>query len=198
VILGANGDALLMALRALIPRRMDLNAIRNSEWQKQNGVSVLCAKGHVIAPFLLVMGDHLFDPQILERLVKESDRAQLSLAVDRKVDSIFDLVDATKVQTRGRRLAAIGKDLKTYDAVDTGVFLCPNEIFTYLHQVLDQGDCSLTDGVRAMARDGKVDAIDIGNAWWQDIDTPDMLRHAEEHLAARGPSFTAPAPVTAG
>ncbi len=44
------------------------------------------------------------------------------------------------------------------------------------------GDCSLADGVRLMASDGKVRAIDIGEAWWQDVDTPEMHAHAEAHF----------------
>src|SRR5689334_16146315 len=169
-VVGANPDALLIALRTLVPTKIYLNPIRNPDWEKQNGISLLCAKGHVTAPFLLAMGDHLFDRRIFERLLKRSDPARLNLAVDRKIDSIFDLADATKVQLRGREIVAIGKDLKRYNAIDTGLFVCPGEIFSYLHRATYQGDCSLTDGVRRMASDGKVDGIDIGDAWWQDID----------------------------
>jgi hypothetical protein len=38
-----------------------------------------------------------------------------------------------------------------------------------------------------MASEGKARAVDIGNAWWQDIDTPEMLAQAEKHLRARVP-----------
>jgi len=36
-----------------------------------------------------------------------------------------------------------------------------------------------------MADDKKVRAIDIGNAWWQDVDTPEMLKHAESQMSER-------------
>ena len=87
-----------------------------------------------------------------------------------------------KVQTRDGRVTAIGKNLAIYDAIDTGAFLCPPEIFRYLKAAQSGGDCSLADGVGLMAADGKVCAIDIGAAWWQDVDTPAMRARAEEDL----------------
>ena len=36
-----------------------------------------------------------------------------------------------------------------------------------------------------MAADGLVRGIDIGPAWWQDIDTPEMLACAETQLRRR-------------
>jgi hypothetical protein len=43
-VIGAEGDALVAALRPLLPLSMRLNPISNPNWQKQNGVSVLCAE----------------------------------------------------------------------------------------------------------------------------------------------------------
>jgi choline kinase len=104
------------------------------------------------------------------------------------------LDDAMKVKTKSDRITEIGKDLKAYDAIDTGLFVCPTEFFDYLERAKHAGDCSLADGVRAMANDGKVRAIDIGNGWWQDIDTQEMLAAAEKvlsgsaHLSMPGPA----------
>jgi choline kinase len=91
-----------------------------------------------------------------------------------------------KVRIDGERLTAIGKNLRRYDAVDTGLFICPLEIFEYLDRAKSpsENDCSLADGVRLMASDKKVRAIDIGESWWQDVDTRQMLQHAEERIAA--------------
>jgi 1L-myo-inositol 1-phosphate cytidylyltransferase len=106
----------------------------------------------------------------------------LNLAIDCKVASIFDLDDAMKVRAEGNRLVAIGKNLEDYNAIDTGIFICPESIFEYLRRVLRDEDCALADGVRLMAEEGNALAIDIGDAWWQDVDTPQMLARAEEEM----------------
>lgn len=179
-VVGPNGDKLAAAVAPLLPSHMQFQAISNPDWQKQNGVSVLAAAGKVSAPFFLAMGDHLFEPSILSELVAQADLARLNLAIDRKIDSIFDLDDAMKVQTENNLIVGIGKKLQSYNAIDTGIFLCPEIMFDYLHRALKGGDCSLADGVRLMAAERKALAIDIGEAWWQDVDTPEMLRRAEE------------------
>ena len=128
-VMGANSERLTTELTPLVPATIQFRTIINPEWQKQNGVSVLAAEGHVKAPFILAMGDHLFEPALLEALIATGDPAQVNLAIDRKIASIFDLDDATKVATRGDQLVAIGKELADYDAIDTGVFLCSDELF---------------------------------------------------------------------
>lgn len=183
VILGATAEPLTAELRPLLPGGLQLNPIFNPEWPKQNGVSVLCAEPHVRQPFFLTMGDHLFESALLDALLAAPPRDGVSLAVDRKIESIFDLDDATKVQTDGTRIVAIGKTLAQYDAIDTGVFLCSPAIFSYLNRARREGDCSLSDGMSLMASEGHAHAIDIGDAWWQDVDTPEMLARAEEESA---------------
>jgi 1L-myo-inositol 1-phosphate cytidylyltransferase len=190
IVVGFNGDELLAGLKPLVPREMHLHPIQNPEWQKQNGISVLAAKPYVGSTFILTMGDHLFEPSMVDLLIRAGDFGVLNLAVDRKISAIFDLPDAMKIKTRGDRIVAIGKELKDFDAVDTGLFVTSPGIFDYLARAKRDGDCSLADGVRAMATDGKARAIDIGEAWWQDIDTPEMLAAAERVLGDSGHRFT--------
>lgn len=182
IVTGKKSELLLPGLRPLVPTGVRLNPIHNPQFEKQNGLSVLAAAEHVRGPFLLMMGDHLFAPMIVDLLLQTADFGSLNVAIDRKLESIFDLNDAMKIKTKGGRVAAIGKDLHDYDAIDTGIFVCSAELFDYLALAKQDGDCSLADGVRLMAADGKVRAVDIGQAWWQDIDTPEMLREAEERL----------------
>jgi 1L-myo-inositol 1-phosphate cytidylyltransferase len=179
-VVGPNGDELAAAVAPLLPSRMQFRAISNSNWQKQNGVSLLSAAGKVSAPFFLAMGDHLFESSILDQLIANADLTRLNLAIDKKIGSIFDLDDAMKVQMKDNIIVAIGKNVPSYNAIDTGIFVCPEIIFDYLRRALKDDDCSLADGVRLMAADGKALAIDIGEAWWQDVDTPEMLGRAEQ------------------
>ena len=184
-VVGPNGEELAAAVAPLLPPRMQFHPIPNPKWQKQNGVSLLIAAGKVRAPFFLTMGDHLFESSIIDALVSHADPSRLNLAIDKKIASIFDLDDAMKVRVDDDRIVAIGKTLANYNAIDTGIFLCPETIFEYLERVLRNDDCALADGVRLMAEEGNALAVDIGEAWWQDVDTPEMLARADEELRAR-------------
>src|SRR5437588_1848737 len=119
-ITGYQSGRMIAAVRQLIPSELEPRFIENRDWQKQNGISLLAAANHVTAPFLLTMSDHLFDQSIVDLLLRNAAFGELNLAVDRKLDPVFDIGDAINVQTRGARIFEIGKDLTAYDAVDTG------------------------------------------------------------------------------
>jgi len=185
-VVGYESERIIAQLKQLFPCGLNAFFIENPDWQKQNGVSVLAAANRITSPFLLTMSDHLFDNTIVDRLIESADPDSLNIAVDRKLGSIFDLEDAMKIRTREDRIIGIGKNLRDYDAIDIGLFVCSLEIFDYLERAKSdssRNDCSLADGIHLMAGDDKVRAIDIGAAWWQDVDTPEMLQHAERQLA---------------
>lgn len=187
-VVGYESERVIAEAKRLIPPHISASFVVNRDWQKQNGISLLAMAGHVRSPFLLTMGDHLFDDTIVECLLDRFDPALLNIAIDRKLHLILDLEDAMKVQTRGTNVTAIGKNLRHYDAIDTGLFVCPAEIFEYLERaksIHGDSDCSLADAVRLMAGDDKVRGIDIGAARWHDIDTPLVLQHAEQDTSWR-------------
>ena len=185
-VVGADADLVVAGITPLMPQSIKLRVVENKEWRKQNGVSLLAAQSQVTQPFVLLMGDHLFEVALLRILLEAADLSLLNLAIDLKIAAVFDLDDAMKVRTKGLLVDQIGKDLTDYDAIDTGLFVCPPSFFGYLEGAKQKGDCSLADGVRLMAAEGKVRAIDIGDCWWQDIDTPEMLRHAAARLLEQG------------
>jgi 1L-myo-inositol 1-phosphate cytidylyltransferase len=187
-VVGYENERVIAQAKRLMPPHINASFFLNRDWQKQNGISLLAAAGHVGAPFLLTMGDHVFDDTVFDCLLHKFEPDMLNIAIDRKLDSIVDLDDAMKLQMNGSKVTAIGKNLQTYNAIDTGLFVCPSEIFGYLEQaksVNGGNDCSLADGIELMAADGKVCGVDIGTGRWHDIDTPRVLEHAERDTSWR-------------
>ena len=163
---------------------VDVAWVENPDYRKKNnGVSVLCAKDLIHEPFLLLMADHIFEPATAGALLRQPlGKNEVILGIDRKVESVFDLDDATKVRLEGDRIVDIGKNLDRYNALDTGMFLCQPVLFHWLEKAMVDGNCSLSDGLRAMARKRTFKGFDIGEAYWQDVDTPAALDYARELL----------------
>jgi len=166
---------------------VDVAWVENPEYRKKNnGVSVLCAKGLIHEPFLLMMADHIFEPATAAALLAQPlGMNEVILGVDRKIKSVFDLDDATKVRLEGDRIVDIGKNLKRYNALDTGMFVCQPVLFQWLESAMIDGNCSLSDGVRTMAQHGTFKGFDIGGAFWQDVDTPAALDYARNCFLSR-------------
>ena len=104
---------------------------------------------------------------------------EVILAVDPKLERMFDLDDATKVRRDGDHIVDIGKEIASYDAFDTGMFLCSPELFDVLESVKKNGNCTLSDGMRLLGQNGRLRAFDVEDASWQDVDTPEALAYAE-------------------
>jgi choline kinase len=196
VVIGWRGEQISAALRKERSLDLRLRFVENAAFEKKNGVSVLAASRWIDRDCLLSMADHLYSPEVVERLRGfDMPRGGCALAVDRAVDRCFDIDDATKVRLAGRRIVAIGKELQEYDALDTGVFRVGPALVEQLRAVYDaQGDCSLSDGIGALARQGRMYACDLDGAPWIDVDTPAAAVEAEAMLMALGESFAADRP----
>ena len=178
IVVGYRGDA----IRSWVEDRrfpgMRIDFVENPDYHKANGVSLLKAKHFVSGPFLLLMSDHIFEPETAAALLRQPiETDETILAIDRKLDCIFDIDDATKVCCMADRIKEIGKHITNYDAVDTGMFVCTPAVFSALEQASVSGNCSLSDGMRLLAANRKLRAFDIGAALWQDVDTPEMLAY---------------------
>ncbi len=166
----------------------DIETIHNPEWQKRNGVSLHCCRHRVDGSFLLMMSDHIFQDGIFADMsALQPPPSSVTLAVDYQIDQVFDLDDATKVRIHDGRITDIHKQLDSYDAVDCGVFHCSPAIFEALGEAMDaSGDCSLSEGMLILSRRHRFFPYDIGERWWQDVDTPDMMHNALKLLRATG------------
>ncbi len=160
-----------------------LTFVENKNWERANGHSVLSAQSLLHESFVLLMADHIFDWKILEHLQKSKPQeGEVILAVDERVDQVFDLEDATKVKNREGRILEIGKDLNDYTAIDTGIFYCSPALFPALEKVCQNGEGSLSEAIALLAHEGKARVSPIGSCFWQDVDTPESLKHAEKVL----------------
>jgi choline kinase len=155
--------------------------VANPDYKKANGISVLRAKRVIHENFLLLMADHLFEPETARSLLRQPlGRDEVILGVDTNICRVFDLDDATKVRLDQDRVVEIGKSLRNYNALDTGMFHCSPALFGWLETAVINGDCSLSDGLRLMAQNGTFKGFNIGEAQWQDVDTPAALDYAQQ------------------
>ncbi len=187
IVVGFSGERIQNELRNAYGGRLEVVFVHNSQYELANGVSALAARPHVHGQFVLAMADHVFDARFVAVARNHVPPAGgASLLIDRKLDTVFDMDDATKVRTDGRQeIVAIGKSLETYDAVDTGMFVGTTGLFDVLQAVYDeQGDVSMSDAMTRLAHAGLARAVDVGAGMWQDVDTPEMLAHAERILAS--------------
>lgn len=157
--------------------------VRNIDWKKPNGVSVLKAEKYVENKFLLFMSDHVFDLNILKQ-IKDYNLSTDSgvLCVDYALNRIPNLDDATKVRTEGNRLINLGKSLTDFNAIDVGIFICHHDLFEALRISQESGDETLSGGIRVLSEEGKMATFNIGDSFWQDVDTIPDLRYAEKLL----------------
>lgn len=163
----------------------------NPDYHLANGLSVLAARKHIADAFLLCMADHIMGDELLE-IARECEPPPqgAALLVDYKIQTIFDIDDATKVLAVGDRIQRIGKQLSRYNCIDTGLFVCTPYLLEALARVhAEKGDASLSDGIQALCAAGTMQAVDIGDGFWQDVDNAEMLRHAEKQLAIRRQSL---------
>jgi choline kinase len=141
---------------------------------------VIAGAAKIKGDFLLMMADHIFEASILQRLVKQGTKSRgVTLAIDRRTSNpLVDPEDATWVKTDADgRIDQIGKSITDYDAVDCGAFLATPELAEAIHAAIADGKAgSLSEGMQRLADAGRAATMDIGDAWWLDVD--DARAHA--------------------
>ena len=185
VVLGYQADSVRRTIERGAPRGTTVRFTYNPEWHLENGVSVMAARERLRHHrFALLMGDHLFEPAVLAKLLHlPVPKGESVLAVDTSPASPAVAAEATQVRLDGDYITAIGKGLGRYDALDTGLFVCAPPLFDALETSLAGGDTTLSGGIRELAARRLMRAADIGEASWFDIDTLSDLTAAEHVLS---------------
>ena len=190
VVTGHEAEKVEAFLPGLAERaQVAIEPVRVDDWSRPNGWSVMAGAARIAGDYLLMMADHIFSAEILQRLAGQGapDRG-VTLAIDRRVDSpLVDPDDATWVRTRpGGFIEAIGKTIASFDAVDCGAFLATPELATAISAAIAAGQAgSLSEGMQRLADAGRAATMDIGEAWWLDVDDPRAHALAEQEAPAR-------------
>ncbi len=188
VVTGYEAERVEAFLAGLTLRRgIRIVPVRNDAWPQGNGTSALAARAVVDDEFMLIMGDHVFDEQLLRRLLEQPiEPGGVVVGADFRVgdDAIANDADATKLLVESEHVLEIGKSLTQYNAYDTGAFLCHPALFDALEASSADHDGSLSAGVQLLAREGRVRAFDIGTNDWVDVDTAADARRVQARLRA--------------
>ncbi|MCJ7660136.1 MAG: phosphocholine cytidylyltransferase family protein, partial [Anaerolineales bacterium] len=170
---------------------VSINYIDNEDWQRGNAVSALKARDFLDEKFILLMSDHIFDSRILSELINHDAGSSIVLAVDRKEPSEEDM----KVREKRGKIVEEGKGIEKLDCIDTGIFLCSPNIFSYIEKTLEEGKRELSDCINEAAKNRDAEIFDITQIdpyipsmrketkpFWIDVDTKENLIEAERIL----------------
>src|SRR5258706_3650951 len=191
IVIGYRGEQIRKALLAEPSLGMKLHFVENDRFDRKNGVSLLAARNFIDQECILSIADHLYSPEAVRRLMKfDLPKGACALGVDYDIERCFDLDDATKVRLENGKIVDIGKEIADYNCIDTGVFRIGPELVRELERVeKGAGDCSLSDGVRALGDRGKFFGCDVGDSRWIDVDTPEAFLRAEAMVRVFGDSL---------
>ena len=194
VVIGYQGERVRLFLERLADRLViRITPLVNDDWDKENGVSILKAGDVMREPFLLLMADHLFDPNLVRPLTTMTlGDGEVVLVVDRNTrNPLVDMEDVTRVKVEDngpmerKKIRDIGKGLADFNGFDTGIFLCSPAIFKALEQSKEKdGDATLSGAVRLLAAAGHAKAIPT-DGFWIDVDDPAAFQKAEQALLKR-------------
>ncbi|MFH1144245.1 MAG: NTP transferase domain-containing protein [Candidatus Eisenbacteria bacterium] len=161
-----------------------VSCVENVEWHRGNALSVLRGGEAWVAAgdsMLLSMCDHLVTPDAVRLVITHPSPKNL-LLVDRRLEAVYDLEDATKVLVDGKHIIAIGKELAEYNAVDCGIFRINVRMLAAIRANIELNRESISEAASVLIDQDDFEAVDLPAAGaWIDIDTPAAYRHALDH-----------------
>ncbi len=160
---------------------LNINYVVAENWEKGNLHSFLAAKQEFNDKFVLCMGDHLFDNQIIKKLIASNPKHSIILAIDRVGYS----ADDTKILERNGLIVKIGTNIKPSNGVNTGFFLCAPKFFSYAEAVAKEDNGELDDCIRVAAKNNDAQVLDVSGFYWVDVDTKTDLERAKKFLDKR-------------
>lgn len=177
VVVGYRGAQVARALRGRAGLGLEVEIVRNSRWKDGLARSLLAARSHVREPFVLAMADHVFDENLVRGMVRAgAPPLGARMLVDARMAGEAE-DSAVTVRLDGDVVTDIGRDMKPYDAVDTGLFVATPELFRVLEASSNSGSAELSDALSALSRERRLLADRATEGSWNDVDLPaDVIR----------------------
>lgn len=184
VVLGYEGEKVEKTLRKYVDLGVSLTVVHNPDWEQGLARSVLSARKHIDAPFLLAMADHVFDDALVSTMAAvRLTEGQGAALVDTRLDEVFSVDTALKVTLEGDCVSKMGWDLPEVDGVDAGLFALSPAVFEDIDASLRQDtENHLCDGLSRLIERGEMGAVRAEGGRFDDVDTPAALVHAEMRL----------------
>lgn len=193
VVTGYEAEQIIRHLRTNAwEKRILLDFVHNERFATTNVLSSWnLAAQQVTESYVYLHGDTVFEPPLLQRLIREADNAQPALAVDRHPCGDEEM----KVVTRGTDIVRISKELDPAIVAGefTGIMVVPQAA----HKVLkaQAADLLLKEGADRLFMEASIQAcidsgslspkmVDITGARWREIDFPEDLLAARQLLGA--------------
>ena len=128
-----------------------VRAVPSASWKNGSGSGALAASAHVKGPFLLVVGNQVFDAEILQLLLDAHYQGgrECLVAVGGARHRPPEADGSSDGRTEPQVAARIGAT--ALEAADTGLFLCRSSLFEALEIAARDGDGSLKGGVQRRA-----------------------------------------------
>jgi choline kinase len=155
-----------------------VSVVLNFEPERENGFSLLLAVKECSldgSEFLISMIDHIYSPVIPVRVAAVKDASAYVIGGDSEPCCI-DIEEATLIEAIGYLGLRVGKGLKSWTHVDTGVHLCsrlPLEVLDSAAAGLDV--VKLNSITNSLASRGLLRVADVAGLPWTEIDTPKDL-----------------------
>ena len=175
------------AVAEFVSRRgLEVELVTNDRFSIGNGSSAVAGGQLVGERFLLMMCDHLVEPDAIARMI--ACAAPFAAAID-ACPAYCDIDDATKVRVSDGAVVAVARDLEPWDAVDAGIFVCDTSVIETAEHALAAGEGTWNAVKRRWIMQGRrIEAVDLTGSFWIDVDTPSDARRAERLILARAAS----------
>ena len=172
IVVGYRADVIISYIEKLYP---SINFSYNKDYDGDNALSVFAARSFIgTDPFVLAMGDHLISSSLVTTLLSDSTITR-TLCVDSESKNASQVNDGTRVMADSKgRIIEIGKDLKDWQSIDTGLFMMDSEVLDNIkHLMARQGkNVTISEVVQHMADNGRhFQTCDVSGQFWADVDT---------------------------